>query len=124
MVQINGENKKNETPPKGRKLAFVIDEKLAGQPRTVPFPGAGDLRWRPCVEPVLGDEGLYVPLATLKDEQGVSYGDAIALIQRKATRPGKGKVIYVWMRMAELVDTDRLLFALFRLAAEKRTKVP
>ena len=30
--------------------------------------------------------------------------------------------IYAWMRMVDVLETDDLLFALFRLAAEKRTR--
>ena len=67
----------------------------------------------------LDEQDLYIPLATLKDQTGRSWGDGIAYIHHQISEPRGGKALYVWMRMADVVDRNRLLFELFRSAAEK-----
>ena len=112
-----------EKPPDGVRLTFKLDrERLPGLPAAVPFPDSGDLRWRPCVGSVLAEGDAYLPLARLVDEQGRDYGDGIAFIEHKASAPRNGKLICAWMRMADVLDADKLFCALFRLAAEKTAK--
>jgi hypothetical protein len=109
-----------ETPPTGPKLSFDIDtEALPGLPASVPFPRAGDLRWRPGTEALVAEDDVYVPLAALRDEQGKAYGDGIVYVEHRASAPKGGKNLYVWMRMPDALPRDDLLFALFRFAAEK-----
>lgn len=112
-----------ESPPPGVKLAFAIDsEVLKGLPRQAAFPAAGDLRWRPVVGARLAEGDIYLPLAQLKDSAGRHYGDGIVYIEHKSSPPKNGKNIYAWMRMTDVLERNDLLFALFRLAAEKMSK--
>ena len=109
-----------ETPPEGVKLAFQLDtERLAGLPKSVPFPDTGDPRWRPCTGAVLPEGDVYLPLARLVDDRGHHYGDGVAYIEHKVSPPRGGKNIYAWKRMADVLAADPFLFAIFRLAAEK-----
>ena len=108
-----------EEPPAGVKLAFKLDTKhLAGLPGQVPFPAAGDQRWRPAWSHGLQEGDLYLPLARLVDGKGAHLGDGIAYIQHRNTAPRGGRDLYVWERMADLVDADELFFQLFRLVVE------
>jgi len=114
-----------ETPPPGARLRFRINnEVLAALPAEADWPKAGDLRWRPCIldldRLVHGD--VYLTLATLADEKDNEYGEGIAYIHHKVSPPKGGKAIYVWMRMADVLDPDDLFYALYRLAAEKITQ--
>ncbi len=110
-----------ETPPADVKLSFRVDANVlpgaAG-----PFPDAGDRRWRPCNRAVLPEGDVYLPIAELVDEQGRSYGDAIAYIEHKVSPPQNGKNIYMWMRMPDVLGAETVWFGLFRLAAEKMTR--
>ena len=109
-----------ESPPEGVELAFRLDtEALPGLPGRAPFPAAGDLRWRPATAALIAADDTYIPLATLKDAAGRSYGDGIAYIEHTASEPRNGKNLYVWMRMPDLCGANELLFALFRFAAER-----
>jgi hypothetical protein len=87
----------------------------------VPFPKAGDLRWRPSTGANLPEGDVYLTLAQLKDEEGRSYGDGIAYIEHKVSPPENGKNIYAWMRMPDILNTDDVLYEIFRLAGEKMT---
>ena len=119
-AETGGEARSWEKPPEGKKLTFAIDKTaLPGLPASIAFPENGDLRWRPCVkEPNAGDDG-YLPLATLKDQDGGEYGNAIAYIEHKSTPPKNGKNLYVWMRMSDLLGANDLCFDLFRFAVSK-----
>jgi len=109
-----------EKPPAGVELTFHVDQKaLPGVPATAPFPRGGDLRWRPATPALAAVEDVYLPLARLKDADGKSYGDGIVYIEHQKTAPKKGKNLYVWMRMFDVLGKDEALFALFRFAAEK-----
>ena len=107
-----------EKPPAGAKVRFTVDTThLPGLPKTVPFPASGDVRWRPCTLAGLAPEDVYVRLVRLSDGQGVDYGDGIAYIEHVRTEPRGGRLLYAWMRMADVVDADDLFLGLFRLAA-------
>jgi len=111
-----------ETPPDGVELTFEIDnEALKSLPASVSFPKAGDLRWRPSAGANLPDGDVYLPLAQLKDEEGRSYGDGIVYIEHKVSPPENGKNIYAWMRMPDILNTNDVLYEIFRLAGEKMT---
>ncbi len=109
-----------EDPPEGAKLSFRLDTALLpGLPATVAFPQLGDLRWRPVCASALAKGDVYIPLAKLTDERGNHYGDAIAYIEHRASEPRGARLIYAWMRMADILDADTLFFDLFGLAARK-----
>ncbi|MCS7223258.1 MAG: carbohydrate-binding family 9-like protein [Armatimonadetes bacterium] len=92
-----------EGPPEGVNLVF---EKTAQPdpafelPDRFPFPRSGDLRWRP-VYPPSGEpvDFTYLPVWTLKDDQGKSYGDAIAFLQYHKGPLAPGRFLYVWHRL-------------------------
>ena len=112
-----------ERPPSDVELSFEIDNKvLKGLPATVPFPKTGDLRWRPSVGTEVPGGDVYLPLARLKDKEGRDYGDGIAYIEHKISSPKNGKNIYAWMRMPDVLNTDDILYELFRLAGERMTR--
>ena len=114
-----------EKPPEGAKLTFKLDaQRLPGLPATAPFPESGDVRWRPASFGGLTERDAYLPLAKLTDEQGRDLGDGIALIQLQPPPQRNGTLIYVWMRMSDVLDADVLYFDLFRLAAEKAERKP
>jgi glycoprotein endo-alpha-1,2-mannosidase len=109
-----------EEPPAGAKLTFHLDtEALPGLPDSLPFPDRGDLRWRPATGALTAERDLYHPLAELRDEDGNSYGDGIVYLEHKAGALENGKVLYVWMRMPDILGADELFSALFRFAAER-----
>jgi hypothetical protein len=112
-----------EQPPAGVELTFHVDtQALPGVPETAPFPTDGDLRWRPATPALVAKGDVYLPLAQLKDADGKSYGGGIVYIEHRASAPQNGKVLYVWMRLPDVLGRDELLFALFRFAAERLTE--
>lgn len=93
-----------ETPPPG-KLTFVFNPEqtvIPSFPSQIPYPKAGDLRWRPVTGFGLPPEDKYVPILTLKDEKGKSWGQGIAYIEHNGSKYKGAKVIYVW---GTLLDT-------------------
>jgi len=109
-----------EAPPPGKQLSFHVDTSaLPGLSERVPFPKSGDLRWRPATKALTAEGDVYVSLAELKDEAGVSYGDGIAYIEHRSSEPKGGKALYAWMGMPDVLGRDELLFQLFRYAAAK-----
>ncbi len=112
-----------ESPPDDVELTFKIDNKaLTSLPSSVPFPKTGDLRWRPNSSADFSSGDIYLPLAQLRDSKGNSYGDGIAYMEHKIVPPQNGKNIYVWMRMLDVMNTDDVLYEVFRLAGEKMTQ--
>ena len=109
-----------ESPPQDIDLTFHFHtDQLRELPETAKFPRSGDLRWRPMIDRDAGEGDVYIPLASLKDQTGRSWGDGIAYIEHRVSAPRGGKGLYVWMRMPDVVDRNQLLFELFRFAAEK-----
>jgi len=105
-----------EEPPDVAELQFSFDtERLPGMPEAAPFPGSGDLRWRPTCRALNADAEVYLPLASLRDAEGREYGDGIAYIERAGGAPSK--VLYAWMRMGDVAGQAELHGALLRFAA-------
>ena len=114
-----------EKPPQDLSFHFQFNvQQMPNLPVRVPFPKAGDIRWRPITNSGLKAGDVYTPLATLTDQTGRYWGDGIAYVEHHDTPPQGGKGIYVWMRMPELTDQNQLLFDVFRLAAEKAGIAP
>jgi hypothetical protein len=90
-----------EKPPAGKTLTFKLDPQqsfIAGIPPAFPFPSAAsglDPRWRPIVN-VLDPNDVYVPIITLYDQEGKSYGDGAAWIEHKTGPLAGAKELYVW----------------------------
>jgi hypothetical protein len=94
-----------EEPP-AEGMYFEFEGDLAEFQRQ-PFPVEGDQRFRPCGGP--GSEALeIVPLATLHGADGTPYGPAIAVI-RSAAQRSSAPMLYVWFRMWDVVDREKLL---------------
>ncbi|MGC9318937.1 MAG: glycoside hydrolase family 99-like domain-containing protein [Armatimonadota bacterium] len=109
-----------ERPPDVEDLHFEIDATLLpGLPDRVDFPHGGDLRWRPASDALLADGDLYVPLATLQDASGRSFGEGIAWIEHRESDPVGGRLLYAWMRMDDVLDAQRLYVALLTFPAEQ-----
>lgn len=110
-----------EQPPEGVELTFHFDtQALPELPPTAPFPANGDRRWRPATVAMTTEGDEYEALATLRDGQGRSYGEGICLVRHVHSEPRGARVLYVWMRMADVVGRDELMTAIFRLAAGRR----
>ncbi|MFQ3611715.1 MAG: hypothetical protein SNJ72_09525 [Fimbriimonadales bacterium] len=75
----------------------------------VPFPTGGDLRWRPLLREGLGTGDEYIPLATLKEPNGRSWGEGAGVIRYRAG----GTVGYVWFRLLDIPQAPILLHNLF-----------
>jgi len=109
-----------EKPPAGVKLTFHIDNQaLTGLPGAAAFPETGDQRWRPASNGDLSKDDVYLPLIRLKDDKGGLYGDGAVYIEHKSSAPQKGKNIYVWMGLFDVLDKNDFPYALFRFAAGK-----
>jgi hypothetical protein len=110
-----------EMPPQGVRLSFRVDrDRLKSLPAALPFPETGDLRWRPGSPALLEDEDLYLPLASLMDEEDRNFGDGIFYVEHRASSPKGAKILYAWMGMAAAADQSDLYFELFRFAGERR----
>ncbi len=95
-----------ERPPRGARLVFHISPLLRRQPRTIPFPARGDLRWRAALAPARPDrQGTYLSLARLTGARGKTWGDGIALFRR----PGGGRILYAWFRLGDMLPGAPLL---------------
>lgn len=95
---------------------------IPGLDSSVAFPAAGDLRWRPASQDLVAPEDYYVPLASLRDQDGAFLGDRIAYVERVSSEPVGGKTLYVWMRMPDAVGVDVLYPALFSFALKHVTR--
>jgi hypothetical protein len=112
-----------EQPPANAKLIFRFDTNaLAGLAAAVPFPASGDLRWRPAMRSATGRGNVYVPLASLVDDQGRALGEGIAYVELHEPPVNGGRTLYVWMRMGDTVGEDKLLSALLEFAGRKLAK--
>jgi hypothetical protein len=109
-----------ESPPADVQLAFHVDTRhLSGLDETVPSPATGDLRWRPATPSVVGANDRYLPLASLRDQQGRSYGDGIAFVQHASGDLAGGRTLYVWMRMPDVLGKDAAFFELMKFTADQ-----
>lgn len=100
-----------EKPPAARTLTFVQPERrLPHVPAAFPFPGDGDLRWRPFVP---DGHKEYTPLLSLRDDAGKGLGDGVAYAERRAG----GRVLYVWFRLLADPQAEVLLHDVFAFAA-------
>jgi hypothetical protein len=82
-----------------------------------PFPTAGDLRFRPCLNQ-RDDRTRLEVLAVLRGADGHEYGPGIALLDQRG--PDPARMIYVWERMWDVVDRDALLRAVLDRAVTLR----
>jgi hypothetical protein len=60
-----------------------------------------------------------VPIASLFDSNGRSFGDGIAYVELRSPPLTGGRTLYVWMRMDDAGGKDKLLPAIFKFVGEK-----
>lgn len=92
-----------EKAPRDRKFTFAVarqQEIVKSLPASFAFPLSEkdrpvDERWRPIVN-VVGEDNKYVPLISLADDAGKSYGDGAAFIEYRTGPYAPGRVLYVW----------------------------
>ncbi len=99
-----------EQPPVP-ELRFECNRQLLPDMGTepIPFPAGGDLRWRPLLKQGLSADDEYIPLATLREPNGRSWGEGAGVIRYRSG----GTVGYVWFRLLDLPQAPILLHNLF-----------
>ncbi|GBC90843.1 hypothetical protein HRbin14_01598 [bacterium HR14] len=80
-----------------------------------PFPEGGDQRWRPMLRSLVSPEDEYLPLITLRDGQGRSWGEGAGIVRYRTGALKGAAVGYAWFRLLEMPQAPLLLEALFRL---------
>jgi len=114
-----------EQPTNGIELTFYAKTNvLFGLPATAPFPGTGDLRWRPANRSRVPVSEIYVPLVQLKDGTGRPQGDAVCYIEHRTPSLAGGKSVYVWMRTAEAFGPDVFLPSLYQFISTRLKPIP
>jgi hypothetical protein len=114
-----------ESPPAGADLKFYVNKKvLLGLPSPVPFPKAGDLRFRPANRSRASAADYYLSLVQLSDTRMHFQGDAAAYIQHRTAPLSPGKSIYVWMRTAEALGSDQFYPSLYQFISTKLIPLP
>jgi hypothetical protein len=84
-----------------------------------PFPTAGDLRFRPCLDRA-DERTRFDPMAVLQGPNGQELGPAIALLVR--TGPDPVRMIYVWEGMWDVAGRDALLRSILDQAVGLRKR--
>ena len=108
-----------EAPPTDVTLTFHVDtQRLKGLPERIPFPKAGDRRWRPFLGRSVPNGNTYVPLIELRDEQGRWWGDAVAYVEYRTSEPKGGRVLYVWFGLLNMPIANELLASTFEFLAD------
>lgn len=109
----------------GSGLRFIINTNaLHGVAQSVPFPATGDCRWSGVSAKRLPAGSLYGTIARLTDNAGHSFGDGIVYIQHRTYPLSPGRVLYVWMRMPELLDEDNFYPSLFQFISTRISSQP
>jgi hypothetical protein len=103
-------------------LRFCVEvpqDVLSGLPDAIPFPATGDRRYRPATREALAPEDEFVPVLTLRDAAGTSYGPAISLVRRRAPGAG-GNLLHVWgtLIQPDFAEAETVLYQVLAKAAE------
>jgi hypothetical protein len=116
-----------EEPPAGVRLSFEVDASqkvFPNLPARFPWLTDVDQRWRPLYN-VVGPLNHYLPLITLRDEKGKSYGDAAARIEYNTGDLSGAKVVYVWNGLRQSAQYQReLLIGTLRSVLSNVTPPP
>ena len=108
------------------KITFVLNPEkgdLLALPETFPFPGSGDLRYRPA-SPRVGVPGAtFEPLLSAVGESGKQYGPGIAIVRHSGEALGEGVIIYVWGTLMTTEHAPAIVRDVIRFAA-KATSTP
>lgn len=81
----------------------------------MPFPEGGDRRWRPMLQSLVSPQDEYLPLISLRDGQGRSWGEGAGIVRYRSGALKGAVVGYAWFRLLEMPQAPILLEALFRL---------
>ena len=111
-----------EQPPVGAKLTMRLSDKqpaLWDFPATLPFPAAGDQRYRPLSGEGIAKEDEFVPIITTQDAGGQSYGPAAALIRHHCAAFKDLQVLWAWGTLLQqpFEQRDQLAAELLTYAA-------
>lgn len=104
-----------EKIPEGMKLSYSVQKELKSAEGSladkIPFPAAGDLRWRPTAN--RSNSKGYIPLISLVDDKGTWLGDAASY---------NSGIIYVWFRLTqgEEANKDKILSGIMKFAAKSQ----
>lgn len=102
-----------ESPPKNVKLTFQLNPNqkiITSLPRKFSWMTDVDQRWRGAVKPPI--EGVeYIPILTLQDEKGNSYGEGIAYIEYRSGELKGARLLYVW---CSLLQKDEYLLPILK----------
>lgn len=92
-----------ESPPKNVKLTFQLNPKqkiVTSLPSKFSWMKDVDQRWRGVVKP--SEEGAtYIPILTLRDDKGNSYGEGIAYIEYTKGELKGARLLYVWCSLLQ-----------------------
>jgi hypothetical protein len=115
-----------EKPPAGLSLHFRPNpdlQILKGIPTAIPFPKEGDPRWRPVKKPE-GKEISYIPILTLYDDSGRSYGDGAAFLEYRGGDLAGGRILYAWHTLWMWGARSAVLERIIRFAVEEVRRKP
>lgn len=114
-----------ESPPSNVKLSFQLNTKqkiVTSLPSKFPWMTDVDQRWRGAVKPQ-ADGVNYIPILTLRDDKGNSYGEGIAYIEYTKGELKGARLLYVW---CSLLSKDEYLLPILKdvIAYIKRLPPP
>jgi hypothetical protein len=102
-----------ENPPANTAFVFMQPKRLLPHvPEELPFPAAGDRRWRPSFA---DKDAAHISLLQLRDSSNSYVGDAIAYAELKTG----GKILYTWFTLLNTPLAEPLLYDLFDLMSGK-----
>jgi hypothetical protein len=114
-----------ESPPAGVDLRFRVNTRaLPHMPRVVDFPEGGDLRFRPVSNVGLEKGDTYLPLFRAVNARDEWHGDAGAYIEHRASEPRGARVIYLWFRVPDIVNSNDLSYDLLSFLRPKLRVLP
>jgi len=101
-----------ESPP-NVNLSFQLNKEqkiITSLPAKFPWLKDVDQRWRGAIKPPVAGV-KYIPILTLKDSQGRSYGEAIAYIEYTEGELKGARLLYVW---CSLLQKDEYLYPILK----------
>ncbi len=119
-LNISGEGTTQFEAPE-ETIRFTVSEAGRGLfpslPESLPFPGSGDLRFRPASGRNLGPGVQFTAITEAVGESGKAYGPGICVVDHTEGPLAGGRVIYLWGTLVQGPQGGALLADAFRLAA-------
>ncbi len=120
FAEDNGPAGFEKPPSEDLGLNFAVAGELSSQPSSLPWPKAGDQRWRPAYRPKDRPwKRPYLPLMKLVDKNGRDWGEAVAVFGREGKNTGN--VVYAWFRLADVAGLHGFLVDLLKLCVTPTT---